>query len=129
MAIAHPATDTARIDPRPEAVVDHRPWGSFHQITHNESTTVKIITVDGGGELSLQRHDHRDELWTILDHGLVVEIDGFRRPVAVGEQVWIPRGTTHRVASVAGRARFLEVAFGTFDECDIERLEDRYGRS
>jgi hypothetical protein len=24
--------------------------------------------------------------------------------------------------------RFLEVAFGRFDEQDIERLEDRYGR-
>lgn len=90
---------------------------------------MKIITVGAGGQLSLQRHAHRDELWIILDPGLEVEVDGHPRPVAVGDQVWIPRGTTHRIASTAGQARFVEIAFGAFDERDIERLEDRYGRS
>lgn len=123
------AVDAARRDPRPDVVVDERPWGRFEQFCHNEPTTVKVITVEPGHRLSLQRHTHRDELWTILDDTLDVELDGQPRTVGRGEMVWIPRGTTHRVANTGSRAgRFLEVAFGHFDEADIERLSDDYAR-
>lgn len=116
-------------DPREAIVVDERPWGRFEQFTHNEPTTVKIITVEAGHRLSLQRHQHRDELWTILDGALRVEVDGQVWDAASGEKVWVPRGTTHRVAAADGvTGRFLEVAFGHFDEDDIERLADDYAR-
>ncbi len=121
-----PPADTARR--RPPVIVDHRPWGSFRQYTHNDRTTVKVITVAGGEALSRQRHAHRDELWIALDDGLVVELDGVEHRPAPGSECWIPRGTVHRASSEAGAVRFVEVAFGHFDEDDIERLDDRYGR-
>lgn len=122
-------TDTVRTDPRAEVFTDSRPWGGFEQFTLNEPTTVKIITVDPGQRLSLQTHEGRDELWTVLDGPLEVEIGGETRTAATGEKVWIPRGTTHRLrntGSVPGR--ILEIAFGHFDEDDIERLSDDYAR-
>lgn len=113
----------------PQALVDERPWGRFEQLAHNESVTVKIITVAPGQRLSLQRHSQRDEWWTVLDAGLEVEVDGTSSTPDVGERVWIPCGATHRVRNCgAADARFLEVAFGHFDEQDIERLEDDYER-
>ncbi|HSF26381.1 MAG TPA: phosphomannose isomerase type II C-terminal cupin domain [Actinomycetes bacterium] len=116
-------------DPREAIVVDERPWGRFEQLTHNEPTTVKIITVEAGHRLSLQRHRYRDELWTILDGPVLVEVGARAWEAEPGEKIWVPRGTTHRVAAVGGvRGRFLEIAFGEFDEGDIERLADDYAR-
>jgi mannose-6-phosphate isomerase len=115
-------------DPRARVVEDRRPWGRFRRYTHGEETTVKLITVEAGQSLSLQRHEHRDELWVVLDPGLRVRIGDEVIDAAVGDEFFIPRGTLHRVAGGERTARLLEVAFGRFEESDIERLEDRYGR-
>jgi mannose-6-phosphate isomerase len=116
-------------DPRDRIVEERRPWGRFRRYTHDEPTTVKLITVEAGQQLSLQRHQHRDELWVVLDPGLRVQIGDELHETDVGDEHLIPRGTIHRAeAGGPGAARFLEVAFGRFDEDDIERLDDRYGR-
>jgi mannose-6-phosphate isomerase len=90
-----PAAD----DPRARIVEDHRPWGRFRRYTHGEPTTVKVITVTAGQALSLQRHEHRDELWVVLDPGLQVRIGDEVIDAAVGDEFLIPRGTLHRVAA------------------------------
>lgn len=111
-----------------------RPWGKFLQFTENENTTVKIIEVKPQQQLSVQRHQNRDELWMALDPGLVALVGDetvFMTDVEVGiEPVFVPRGTTHSVknANLVSDARFLEISFGEFDENDIERLRDVYGR-
>ena len=47
----------------------------------------------------------------------------------IGEKVFIPRGTVHRLSSSAEKeVRILEISFGEFDEEDIVRLDDVYGR-
>ena len=123
------ATGSARTDPRGEIVLDHRPWGGFEQLTRNESCTVKILTVSAGHRLSLQRHQCRDELWSILEVPVEVQIGSRRWRAEPGEKLWIPRGTLHRATNRGERdGRILEVAFGAFDEADIERLEDDYAR-
>lgn len=90
---------------------------------------MKIITVAPGGVLSLQRHEHRDEVWHVLDDGLRVQIDDQVTDAAVGDEFLIRRGQTHRLSSLGPGGRVLEVAFGIFDEDDIERLDDDYGRA
>ena len=113
----------------PPIITDERPWGNFRQFCHNEKVTVKIITVMPGQKLSVQRHEHRDELWVALEVGLRADINGWRTSMLPEQEVWIPRGAVHTVENRSGGpARFLEVAFGDFDENDIERLEDIYGR-
>lgn len=111
-------------------VVDQRPWGKFTQYSHNQETTVKIIEVWPEHQLSVQRHQHRDELWVALDDGLWATIDGTRIMFRKGRIVYIPWNTVHTIENVKHDrpARFLEIAFGHFDEDDIERLEDKYGR-
>ncbi len=113
-----------------QPVVDERPWGRFEHLSFNETSTVKLIEVQPEQRLSLQRHEHRDELWVVLDVPLEVEVGGRRWTALVGERVWIPRGTVHRLGNPGVTAgRIVEVAFGTFDEGDIERLSDDYGRN
>jgi mannose-1-phosphate guanylyltransferase/mannose-6-phosphate isomerase len=114
---------------QPESTTVHRPWGRFTQYAHNEPVTVKIIGVNPGAVLSLQRHRRRSELWIPLDATLLVEVDGRAWRPAVDEPVWIPAGATHRLSAPGDQGgRIMEVAFGHFDEEDIERLEDKYGR-
>ncbi|MFG2002434.1 phosphomannose isomerase type II C-terminal cupin domain [Spirillospora sp. NPDC048911] len=110
-------------------ITDERPWGRFERFTLNEPSTVKIIHVAPGQRLSLQRHRHRDELWVALDRGAVFEVAGQRIEPEVGERVLIKAGDTHRMGSSGPAVRVLEIAFGEFDEDDIERLEDSYGRA
>jgi mannose-6-phosphate isomerase len=106
-----------------------KPWGRFEQYTHNLPCTVKIITVSPGGTLSRQYHHHRDELWVILDVGARVELGTEVLDPQVGEELFIPRQTVHRLSAVGEQAvRILEISFGEFDEEDIIRLEDLYGR-
>jgi mannose-6-phosphate isomerase len=116
---------------KPTTLHVDKPWGSFDQYALNTPCTVKILTCNPGQKLSLQRHAHRGELWVVLDPGVVVDRDGVELRPAVGEEIWLPLGSTHRLRCDAGTARpvrVLEVSLGTFDEADIERLQDDYGR-
>jgi mannose-6-phosphate isomerase-like protein (cupin superfamily) len=119
---------TAR-DRSVEVFVSERPWGQFEQFVSNEMCTVKIITVQPGHRLSLQTHCHRDEMWQVLDVPIDIQVDDETWVAEVGERVWVPKGARHRMGNSGSTpGRLLEIAFGTFDECDIERLQDDYAR-
>ena len=65
----------------------------------------------------------------VLDPGAQVELDGEVLRPKKDEKVFIPRKTAHRLSAIGnGSVRVLEVSFGDFDEEDIVRLEDVYGR-
>ena len=105
-----------------------RPWGGFEQFVHNEAVTVKIITV-APASASRSRATQRDELWQVIDGPADVEVAGKAESVAAGGRAWIPRGSTHRLGNSGPTpVRVLEIAFGHFDEEDIERLVDDYNR-
>lgn len=107
---------------------ENRPWGDFERFTLNEKTTVKIITVNAGQSLSLQTHEHRDEFWRVLSGNGIFRIGEENIAVQTGDTVFIPRHSTHRATGGTSNLSFLEIAFGDFDENDITRLEDNYGR-
>ncbi len=117
-------------NPVTEVFVAQRPWGEFQQVVSNETVTVKIITVNPGHRLSLQRHEMRGELWQVLDVPIDITVEGRRWQAQPGEMVFVPGGATHRMGNSGDTpGRLLEVAFGHFDEDDIERLEDDYARN
>ena len=114
---------------RARIVEDIRPWGKFRRYPHEDAGSIKIITVDPGGLLSLQYHDRRDEFWVVLDAGLEMTVGDRVWMTAAGEEIFIPRRTPHRVRNAGtGPARFLEIWIGRSDESDIVRLKDDYGR-
>ena len=131
MTDTDPATRSdLRRDRRNDVVVVERPWGRFQQLSHNEPSTVKIITVEPGQRLSLQRHRRRAELWEVLDGPMDVTVGERTWAARGGELVWVPVGAVHRMGNSGTEpARILELGLGEFDEDDIERLEDDYSRS
>ncbi len=113
----------------PQGLKVDKPWGRFEQYTCNEHSTVKIITVEPGEALSSQYHHKRDELWVTLDPGARIELGDQVLYPEREEKIFIPRQTVHRLSAAADDpVRILEISFGEFDEADIVRLEDAYGR-
>ncbi len=108
---------------------EERPWGNFERFTLNEKTTVKIVTVNAGEAISLQTHEHRDEFWRVIKGSGTIRIGGKDNAAQSGDSFFSPRHSEHRVEGGLEGLSFLEIAFGDFDEGDITRLEDRYGRT
>lgn len=108
---------------------DKRPWGEFRQLTHNTLSTVKILIVKAGEAFSLQYHNKRSEFWKILSGSPEIIIGDVVVNGKVGDEFEIPVKTNHRVHSaVDADTQILEIAYGDFDENDIVRIEDKYGR-
>lgn len=112
-----------------EKRLEVRPWGNFTRYTHNEPSTVKIITVLPNQQLSLQYHEKREEFWRVL-RGVATLIVGDKTIQAnPGDEFYIKKGEKHRIAATGDEVEILEISFGDFDESDIVRLEDKYGRT
>ncbi len=108
---------------------DERPWGMYERFTLNEPSTVKIITVHAGEAFSLQTHAHREEFWHIISGEATITIGSEAHSAKAGDNFFIPKETLHRLEAAGGPCVFLEVAYGTFEETDITRVEDKYGRT
>jgi len=111
-----------------QTYTEKRPWGSFERFTQNEPSTVKIITVNASEELSLQYHFKRSEFWKILSGDPIITVgDKVIQAHPDGEFFELAK-EKHRIQAGASEVRILEIAFGQFEEGDIVRLEDKYGR-
>jgi mannose-6-phosphate isomerase-like protein (cupin superfamily) len=107
---------------------DKRPWGEEEILTMNEPSTVKILTVASDKRCSLQYHQKRTEFWKIIEGEAILEIDNKNIEAKKDDEFEILPGTRHRITGKNGNCKILEVSFGDFDENDIIRIEDDYGR-
>ena len=106
-----------------------RPWGSFRQLTHNSLSTVKIHKIKPGQENSWQSHTKRKEFWHIVSGSGIIRVEDKEYNVVPGDEYSAPVGAKHRwIAGPEGMV-LIEVATGDFDEKDIIRYEDDYGRA
>jgi len=71
----------------------------------------------------------RDEFWRILSGNGTVVIGSRHIPAKHGEEHSIPHGTAHRLEGGSEPLEVLEISTGEFDDDDIVRIEDKYGRS
>jgi mannose-6-phosphate isomerase-like protein (cupin superfamily) len=112
----------------PKPYREKRPWGEFVKFEENSPCTVKIITVNRGQEFSLQSHKSRDEFWHILAGEGTATIGDKRTEIVKGEEYFVPRETLHRILAGNSDVVILEISYGVFDEGDITRVKDDYGR-
>ena len=106
-----------------------KPWGQFDQFTHNEITTVKIITVKSGEALSLQSHTERSEFWRIISGYPFVTVGEVIHSANPGDEFIIEKLQPHQLEATNDDVQVLEIAYGDFDEEDIIRIKDKYGRT
>jgi len=108
---------------------DQRPWGTERCLTQNEASTVKLLYINKGESLSLQLHHRREEFWKVLvgNPETIVGENSYKNKV--GDEIFVPRETAHRISAPADDVVILEISTGDFDESDEVRLEDKYNRS
>ena len=113
----------------PQPFHEKRPWGEELWITRDSPSMVKILSVSPGEALSLQFHKSRDEYWHVLSGNGSAVVGEETRALSPGGDCFVPRGTNHRLTGGTETLVLLELAFGDYDEEDIVRLEDKYGRT
>lgn len=102
---------------------------------NNEQCTVKILIIKPGEKLSLQTHTQRDEAWYVISGEVRVRTGQSQdelssHTLTKGGEIAIPRESFHDAENVGSSpVEILEVSTGHFDENDIQRVEDRYGRA
>lgn len=108
----------------------YRPWGYYQSLDVGDRHQVKRIVVNPGARLSLQKHRHRAEHWTVVDGVAEVTVDEDVKTLKPNESVYIPLGAVHRMANPGKTPMTLiEVQCGDYlGEDDIVRLQDDYGR-
>jgi len=109
---------------------DHRPWGSYTILEEQDTYKVKRIEVLPGRRISYQRHEKRAEHWMIVGGQGRVTLNGKDVDLSPGQAIDIPRGAAHRIANTGmDLLTIIEIQTGEyFEEDDIVRLEDDYGR-
>lgn len=107
-----------------------RPWGWYDSVDVGERFQVKRIAVKPGASLSLQKHHHRAEHWTVVRGTAEVTRGAETFLLTENQSTYIPIGEIHRLHNPGmTELEMIEVQSGSYlGEDDIVRLEDTYGR-
>jgi mannose-6-phosphate isomerase len=103
-----------------------KPWGRELWYAHEERYAGKILEVNKGHSLSLQKHAVKHETMYLFRGRLLYHLNGENFEMGVGECITIRPGDVHRIEALED-STILEVSTPELD--DVIRLEDRYGRS
>ena len=109
----------------------YRPWGFFETLFAAERFRVHRVVVEPGQCLSLHKHFHRAEHFTVLAGTALITKDGVAELARENESADMPIGCLHRVAN-PGRIplTLIEVQAGSYlGDDDVVRVEDNYGRA
>jgi mannose-1-phosphate guanylyltransferase/mannose-6-phosphate isomerase len=108
-----------------------KPWGWFKVLYESSRVKVKLISIDPGGRLSLQRHMNRAEYWFPISGEVEVVVDNSKFIIGPTESTFIEKGQIHRVSNYQeSSVEFIEVQLGDYlGEDDIVRYEDIYSRT
>lgn len=108
----------------------HRPWGTYTVLEDSPKYKIKRIEVKPGGRLSLQKHFHRSEHWTVVSGTAIVTLGEKETALRANESIHIPMGELHRLEN-KGKLNLIiiETQIGDYlGEDDIIRVEDDYKR-
>ena len=110
---------------------EERPWGFFETLMETDKSKVKLLSVNPGQKLSLQKHLHRSETWYVVSGQAKVTKGNQRFSLVSGDSVIIDKNEEHRLENSSNKAlEIIEIQSGTyFGEDDIVRIEDSYGRA
>jgi mannose-6-phosphate isomerase-like protein (cupin superfamily) len=114
---------------RDERKVD-KPWGHELIWAHTDRYVGKILVIERGRRLSLQRHEIKDESILVLSGRLELTLEDDTGAIVVeelgpGDHRRVRTGRIHRYAAIE-RCELVEVSTPELD--DVVRLEDDFGR-
>jgi mannose-6-phosphate isomerase-like protein (cupin superfamily) len=115
-----------------EAAARHvpKPWGHELIWAHTDRYVGKVLVIEAGKRLSLQRHEIKDESIYVLAGRLRLFLEDEQGVVQTeelgpGDHRRVATGRIHRYEAIE-RVELMEVSTPELD--DVVRLEDDYGR-
>ena len=107
-----------------------KPWGHELIWAHTDRYVGKILVIETGKRLSLQRHEVKDETILVMSGRLRLTLeadDGVVRQeeLGPGDHRRVATGRIHRYEAIE-RCELIEVSTPELD--DVIRLEDDFGR-
>ena len=110
-----------KLDNRP--MYEERAWGDFKILDMYKNSLVKHLFIKKGEHISYQKHNHRDEVWTIVDGTGEFVLNDEIKKVKSGDVLMIKQGDKHALRAIED-LHFIEVQIGSeLSEDDIERYD------
>ena len=108
----------------------YRPWGKYINLFYGRGFLLKELVINSNSSISLQKHHHRSERWTIISGKPKITINKKKFIKKSNDNVFIPRGAIHRIENPFKEpVKIAEVQMGNIlKETDIVRYKDVYGR-
>ena len=107
-----------------------KPWGHELIWAHTERYVGKVLVIETGKRLSLQRHEIKDESILVREGRLRLYLEDGKGVVrehelGPGDHRRIPTGRIHRFEAIE-RCELIEVSTPELE--DVIRIEDDFGR-
>jgi len=107
-----------------------KPWGHELIWAHTDRYVGKVLVIETGRRLSLQKHERKDEAILVQSGRLLLSLEDDAGVVQVeelgpGDHRHVPTGRIHRYEAIE-RCELIEVSTPELD--DVVRLEDDFGR-
>ena len=110
--------------------VFYRPWGKYINLFNGKGFLVKELVINSKSSISLQKHNHRSEYWTVTSGNPKITINKRKFFKKINETAFIPQGAKHRIENLFAKPiKIMEIQTGKIlKETDIVRYKDIYGR-
>ena len=107
-----------------------RPWGKYTNLFTGRGFLIKELVIKPKSSISLQKHNHRTEHWTIVSGRPKITINKKKFFKNKNETAFVPKGSIHRIENLFTKpVKIMEVQLGSIlKETDIIRYKDIYGR-
>jgi quercetin dioxygenase-like cupin family protein len=80
---------------------------TIRELMHATNQSLAEATLAAGQATQRHHHAASEELYSVLEGGGLIEIDGDERQVGQGDTILIPPGARHRMVAGPEGARFL----------------------
>lgn len=111
---------------------EKRPWGHFEVLADPEGKpwTVKTLHLNPKVQLSVQSHNLRSEHWVLVEGSAEAGLGDplVWKRLKLFQIFCVPQGERHSLRTQAQRAVIVEIMSGEYQEDDIVRYSDIYGR-
>lgn len=110
--------------------ITEKPWGIEELLASTDKpTTTKIITIKNGARNSLHYHKQKDKIVYCISGTGILQRNTEMLHLVPGAHWRVERTIAHRIKALdTNDLKIFEISIGKYDETDIFRMEDDYGR-
>ena len=88
-------------------------WGSYRVLDVEENSLTIKVTLNPGNKMNYHSHEHRDEVWTIIQGSGKTIVDGMEQIVKPGDVITMDAGCKHTIIASDEGLQLIEVQLGS----------------